>query len=92
MELDFTDSKVNFKNFTPRELEEAFEDPFSIRFIPDVERKDSASRYYLLGRTLENRHLFLPFWTDGKNARVIAAREMTEIELRFYQRNYQDFA
>jgi uncharacterized DUF497 family protein len=32
--------------------------------------------------------LFLYFWTDGRTTRVIAAREMTENEVRFYERRY----
>lgn len=88
MELDFTDSPVDLKDTTPRELEEIFEDPFAIRLLPDVERADGEARYFMLGRTVQDRHLFCSFWTDGKSARVIAAREMTDSETRFYQRSY----
>jgi len=88
MELDLTDSPIDLKAITPHELEEIFEDPFAIRFLPDSDRSDGESRFYTLGRTVEDRHLFLSFWTEGKTARIYAAREMTEPELRFYQRNY----
>lgn len=88
MELDFTDSPVDLTATPPRQLEEIFEDPFSLRFLPDNEREDGEARYYLLGRTVQDRHLFCAFWTDGKTVRVIAARDMTESELRFYQRAY----
>ncbi|MGB0993660.1 MAG: BrnT family toxin [Akkermansiaceae bacterium] len=88
MELDITDSPLDLKSYTPRELEEILEDPFAIRLLPDSEREDGQARYYLLGRTVQDRYLFLAFWTDGKSARVCAAREMTDSELRFYQRNY----
>lgn len=88
MELDFTDSPIDPKTITPRELEEIFEDPFAVRFLPDTERPDGEARYYMLGRTVHDRHLFVAFWTDGKNARILAAREMTGGELRFYQRSY----
>ena len=88
MELDFTDSPVDLKATTPRELEEVFEDPFAIRLLPDSERADGESRYYMLGRTVGDRYLFCAFWTDGKSARVVASREMTESETRFYQRSY----
>lgn len=88
MELDLTDSPIDLKTTTPRELEEIFEDPFAIRFLPDADRADGESRFYALGRTVQDRHLFLSFWTDGKIARIFAAREMTESELRFYQRSY----
>ena len=88
MDLDLSESSIDLKKFTPGELEEIFEDPFSIRFVPDADREDGANRYYLLGRTVEDRYLFLCFWTDGKHARVIAARQMSDGELRFYQRSY----
>lgn len=88
MELDLTDSPIDLKAIKPHELEEIFEDPFALRFLPDTGSPDGESRFYTLGRTVDDRHLFLAFWTDGKSARVHAAREMTESELRFYQRNY----
>ena len=88
MDLDLSESTIDLKAITPGELEEMFEDPFSLRFLPDVDREDGANRYYLLGRTVQDRYLFLCFWTDGKKNRVIAAREMSEGELRFYQRSY----
>ncbi|MGJ8677238.1 MAG: BrnT family toxin [Akkermansiaceae bacterium] len=91
MELDLSDSSIDLKSITPRELEEVFEDPFSIRFLPDVERADGENRYYTLGRTVNDRYLFLAFWTDGKKTRVKSAREMTQSELMFYQRSYADF-
>jgi len=88
MELDLTDSPLDLKSTTPRELEEIFEDPFAIRFLPDVDRADGQSRYFALGRSVQDRHLFISFWTDGKVARVLAARDMTDGEVRFYQRSY----
>ncbi|MBT7957830.1 MAG: BrnT family toxin [Akkermansiaceae bacterium] len=88
MEFDFTNSTVDLKATTPRELEEIFEDPFAIKLLPDTERSDGEARYYLLGRTVEDRYLFCSFWTDGKNARVVSSREMTNSENRFYQRSY----
>lgn len=91
MELDLSDSPIDLKTFTPRELEEILEDPFAVRLLPDTDREDGEARYYMLGRTVQDRHIFLSFWTDGKTARVIAAREMTDSELRFYQRNYGEF-
>jgi uncharacterized DUF497 family protein len=88
MELDLTDSALDLKTTTPLELEEIFEDPFAIRFLPDADRTDGESRFYILGRTVQDRHLFLAFSTTGKIARVAAARDMTDGELRFYQRTY----
>jgi uncharacterized DUF497 family protein len=91
MELDIIDVQFDLRNINPRELEEAFEDPFSVRFLPDNERTDGASRYYALGRTVADRYLFLSFWTDGKITRVVAARVMSEAEQKFYDRKYAEF-
>ncbi len=91
MEIDFTNTPFNPKEIKPPEIEEVFEDPFSIRLIPDHEREDGEVRYYLLGKTIANRHLFLAFWTNGKKARVTAAREMSEDEASYYDRKLAEF-
>ena len=91
MELDLIDVHFDLKDLKPRDLEEALEDPFGVRFLPDVDRQDGESRYYGLGRTVGDRYLFLCFRTDGKTTRVIAARDMSESERRFYDRRYADF-
>lgn len=91
MELDLIDVHFDLKSIKPRELEEALEDPFGLRFLPDSEREDGESRYYALGRTVADRYIFICFWTDGKKTRVIAAREMSDGEQRFYERKYAEF-
>jgi uncharacterized DUF497 family protein len=88
MELDILDVNYDLKDFKPRDLEEVLEDPFSVRLLPDVDRADGDARYYALGRTVTGRQLFICFRTDGKYTRVIAARDMTENEARFYERRY----
>lgn len=88
MDLDLIDAAFDLKEIKPRELEEALEDPFAVRFLPDSEDGGEA-RFYALGRTVADRYLFLCFRTDGKVSRVIAAREMGESEQRFYDRRYQ---
>ncbi len=91
MELDLLDVQFDLRNIKPRELEEAFEDPFAVRFLPDNDRTDGSPRYYALGRTISDRYLFFSFWTDGKTTRVVAAREMSEAEQKFYDRKYAEF-
>jgi len=90
MELDLLDSVVDFGEIKPREVEEVLEDPFALRFLPDVEREDGESRYYALGRAVAGRCLFICFSSDGKIARLISVREMTEEERRFYERKYAE--
>ena len=91
MGLDLIDVQFDLRAIKPRELEEAFEDPFAVRFLPDNDRSDGASRFYGLGRTIADRYLFFAFTTDGKSARVVAAREMAETEKKFYDRKYAEF-
>ena len=91
MELDLIDAQFDLNSFSPREIEEVLEDPFAIRFLPDHDRLDGESRYYILGRTVADRFLFLAFSTDGKKARIYAVREMTDGENRFYQRKYAEY-
>lgn len=91
MDLDLIDVQFDLRSIKPRELEEAFEDPFAVRFLPDSERADGATRFYALGRTIADRYLFFSFSTDGKTARVVAAREMADSERKFYDRKYAEF-
>ena len=90
MELNLIDTPFDLRHIKPGELEEVFEDPFSVKFLPDNDRSDGASRYYALGRTVADRHLFIAFTTDGKIAHVVAAREMSDPERRLYDRNYNE--
>ena len=86
MELDFSGVSFDTKKIKPHEIEEVFEDPFAIRLLPDVDREDGEARFYLLGKTISNRGLFLSFWSNGKKARVVAARELSEDEGAYYDR------
>jgi len=91
MELDLLDTHIDLQKYRPREIEEVMEDPFTVRLLPDHDREDGEVRYYMLGRTIADRYLFLCFWTNGKKARVISVRELSETEKRFYDRRYAEF-
>lgn len=86
MDFDWIDCHFDLKKVTPREVEEVFEDPFSIRLLPENENGSADARYFNLGKTINNRYLFSVFWTDGKRYRVILSREMTDDEISFYER------
>lgn len=90
MELNLLDVAFDLTDIKPRELEEALGDPFGLRLIPEDDEAARPSRYYLLARTISDRHLFICFSTDGKTARIITAREQTETEQRFYERKYAE--
>ena len=84
MEFDWLEASFDLKALTPRAIEESFEDPFSLRLLPDSDLAES--RYFNLGRSVEGRGIFSVFWTDGKSFRVIAARPMTRDEENFFDR------
>jgi hypothetical protein len=91
MEFDWLDVTFDLKRMTPREVEESFEDPFSLRFLPEGGGDPAAARYFSLGKTIASRPVFSVFWTDGKKYRVVFARDMTPDELAFYERRNQEF-
>ncbi len=85
MEFDWINAPADLRDLTPREVEETFEDPFSIRLLPELE-DSSEARYFILGRAVSGKLLFTVFWTDGKRYRIIQSRVMTEAEAGFYER------
>lgn len=85
MEFDWLDAAFDLHGVTPREIEETFEDPFSLRILPDL-HADSEARYFNLGKTVNGRCIFNVFWTDGKKYRVILARDATPEESAFCER------
>ncbi len=91
MELDILDVSFDTKVIKPREIEEALEDPFAVRLLPENDRSSGGSRFYALGKSISNRYLFLSFSTDGKKVRVIACREMSKDEQTFYDRKFAEF-
>lgn len=90
MEIELIDDHIDTQDILPREIEEAFEDPFAVRLLPDPDNPSGPTRYYALGSSVGGKHLMLVFWTDGSRVRVIYARPMNEDELRFYERKYAE--
>lgn len=91
MEFEWFSGPEKFGDVSTKEVEESFEDPFSIRLLPEIESSAEA-RYFLLGRALSGRGLFTVFWTDGKRYRVIFSRPMAETEENFYDRKNADYS
>lgn len=89
MEFDWSSPKFPTEDCPSKEIEEAFEDPFSIRLLPD-ESPAGKTRYALLGKSVSGKGIFCIFRTDGKVFRVISARPMNEPELGFYERKNAD--
>ncbi len=85
MVFDWLDAPFDLHSISPREIEESFEDPFSLRMMPE-DSPGPEARYYNLGQTIDGRPVFSVFWTDGKKHRVVASRDMTPEESGFYDR------
>jgi uncharacterized DUF497 family protein len=86
MEFDWLDAPFDLRKISPREIEESFEDPFSLRLLPEIESDGDKARYFNLGKSVGERALFTVFWTDGKRYRAILSRDMTPEEVTFYER------
>ncbi len=90
MEFDWLDAPFDLHAVSPKEIEESFEDPFSLRLLPEMELSEAHARYFNLGRSVDGRSIFSLFWTDGKRIRVILARLMASEEASFYDRKKQE--
>ncbi len=87
MDFDWLNVAFDLTKVLPRDIEESFEDPFSLKFLPDAgDEPPQEARYYCLGRSLGGTAVFSVFWTDGKRYRVVFARPMSTEELYFYER------
>lgn len=86
MEFDWLDAPFDLHAITPKEIEESFEDPFSLRILPEGTEEHGKARFFNLGKSLGDRGIFSIFWTDGKKYRVLCSRVMTPEESTFYER------
>lgn len=71
---------------TTQDVEESFEDPFVVRLLPDSPRFAGQARYFNLGRSARGAGVFSVYRTNGKQVRVIYAREFLQEEQFFYKR------
>lgn len=91
MEIDVLNVAFDLTQVTPLEIEECLEDPYALRVLPDVEHGAKQTRYYLIGKTLLDRALFLSFTTNGKVSRIIFARNASDVEAGYYDRLQAEF-
>jgi len=92
MDFDWLDTVFDLRSLPPKEVEESFEDPFSLRLLPENAAESRQARYFSLGHSVSGRAIFSVFWTDGKKHRVILARDMTAEESAFYDRKNSETA
>jgi uncharacterized DUF497 family protein len=87
MEFDWNNPPFNLESsLTLQEIEESFEDPFAIRLLPDSPRFSVQARFFNLGVSADGTGIFSVYRTNGKQARVLYARQFEPEERFFYQR------
>lgn len=91
MEFDWINPPFNVKEpLLPREIQESFEDPFSLRLAPDEKAFTAQARYICLGKTLEGKGVFAIYRSNGNQTRVLSARPFCPEEEHFYERKKQE--
>ena len=87
MEFDWYNAPFEWdSSLTQRDVEESFEDPFAIKLLPDSSRFSVQARFFNLGRSINGAGVFSVYRTNGKQIRVIYARQFDPEEQFFYQR------
>ena len=90
MEFDWNNPPFNLdSSLTLQEIEESFEDPFAIRLLPDSPRFSVQTRFFNLGVSVGGTGIFSVYRTNGKQIRVIHARQFQPEERFFYQRKME---
>jgi len=90
MEFDWIAPSFDIKKLLPREIEESFEDPFSLRLVPDAKPFTVQARYFCLGKTLTGNGILSIYRSNGNQTRVICARPFTDEENHLYERKKQE--
>ena len=87
MEFDWNNPPFELESsLSQREVEESFEDPFAIRLLPDSRRFAVQARFFNLGMSAGGIGVFSVYRTNGKQIRVLHARQFEPEERFFYQR------
>ena len=87
MEFDWNNPPFELdSSLSQREVEESFEDPFALRLLPDSRRFAVQARFFNLGMSASGIGVFSVYRTNGKQIRVIHARQFQPEERFFYQR------
>jgi uncharacterized protein len=87
MEFDWNNPPFNLdSSLNLQEIEESFEDPFAIRLLPDSPRFSVQARFFNLGMSAGGTGIFSVYRANGKQIRVLFARQFEPEERFFYQR------
>jgi len=88
--MEFNWDSYKAFDVTRDEVAESFEDPFSLRFLPDEGTIAEQSRFFCLGKALSGKGVFSVYKSNGKMVSVLMAREMAQDEEFFYNRKSQE--
>lgn len=88
--MEFEWSLFKSSKLTIEEISESFEDPFSLRLLPDSNRFGAQNRFFNLGCSSSGKNIFAVYSSTGKIIRVVASRPMTDEEIYFYERKSQE--
>ena len=88
--MDFEWSLYKSNEISSDEISESFEDPFSLRLLPDSNRFASQNRFFSLGCSSAGKKIFAVYTSTGKVVRVVVARLMTDEESYFYERKSKE--
>jgi hypothetical protein len=86
MEFDWNNTPFELGSLSQREVEESFEDPFTVRLMPDTPRFGVQARYFNLGMSAGGVGIYSVYRTNGRQVRVMLARPFEPEERFFYQR------
>ncbi len=87
MEFDWNNPPFNSSgSLSIQDIEESFEDPFTVKLLPDSSRFSVQARFFNLGVSASGTGIFTVYRTNGKSVRVIFARPFANEERFFYQR------
>jgi len=87
MEFDWNNPPFNLdSSLTLQEIEESFEDPFAVKLLPDSPRFSVQARFFNIGMSAGGTGIFSVYRTNGKQIRVLHARQLEPEERFFYQR------
>lgn len=86
MEFDWNNPPFELGSLTQREIEESFEDPFAVRLMPDTPRFGVQARFFNLGMSAGGVGIYSVYRANGRQVRVLLARQFEPEERFFYQR------
>lgn len=86
MEFDWNNPSFELGSLTQREVEESFEDPFAVKLMPDTPRFGVQARFFNFGMSAGGTGIYSVYRANGRQVRVMLARQFEPEERFFYQR------